>query len=368
MKKTFLLMSLLVALFTGFTSCSSSDDDEDKGGKVMTDKTSITFMSKQGVSETLSIVASKEWTVSGMPEWLNASSTSGRGNSTILLTTKTANNTVEERTAQLTVQSGNNVAYVTVIQETSLAAGCTVKPTDIVTLATGTAFDYSYGNNVAYLYSGILEKTVADRYTEDEIIAELTKDKDDRITPDDNIVSSMIGMQPLTNYVIFTIGYDKNGDRGELVRTEIKTKNGRNQAVAEISDVRYTETLWKWQTTPDGYTERYYQWFIENENLLYASDPAVAWFFNKAMKSNKDDSNFAPIVKAQGWQRKRSGNTFHLMTWAKNVDGEFSGVIDRWMSQVSSAKDNGGIKLMPYKAPAGAKHQLFRKSDYKEVK
>lgn len=368
MKKTLLLMSLLVALFAGFTSCSSSDDDDDKGGKVMTDKTSITFMAKQGVSETLSIVASKDWTVSGMPEWLNASSTSGRGNSTITLTTKTANNTVEERTAQLTVQSGNNVAYVTVTQETSISAGCTVKPSNIVTLATGVAFDYSYGSNVAYLYRGIFEKAVADRYTEDEIIAELTKDKDDRITPNDNYITSMIGMSPLTNYVIFTIGYDKNGDRGELVRTEIKTKNGRNQAVAEISDVRYTETLWKWQTTPDGYTERYYQWFIENEDLIYASDPAVAWFFNQAMNSSKNNSDFDPIVKAQGWQRKRSGNTFHLMTWAKNVDGEFSGVIDRWMSQVSSAKDNGGLKLTPYKVSAGAKLQTFRKSDYKEVK
>lgn len=365
MKRTLFIMSLLMTLLVGVQSCSS-DDDDDKVGMVSTDKTTITFMAQQGVSEYLNIIANKEWTVSGMPEWLNASAISGRGNSTITLTTKTANNSAEERRAELTIRSGEKVTYVTVTQESKLVADCIVKPTNIVTLATGTAFDFSYGSKVAYFYRAVYTPTTTERYTEDEIIAVITKDIDNRITPNDDVVSSKTGMSPLTKYIIYTIGFDKDGNRGELIKTEIRTKNNRNQAVAEISDVKYDDTKWYWQTSPDGYTERYYQWFIDDENLYEASDPAIAWFFTDAMKSNGEKSDFAPIVKAQGWQRKRSSNFFHLMTWAKDVDGEFSGIIDRWKGIVSTEDNAARIKRMSSKTTA--KQQAFRKSDYKEVK
>lgn len=366
MKRTLLILSLLMTALVGFLSCSSSDDGEEKGGKVTTDKTTITFMAEQGVHESLNIIASKEWTISGVPEWLNVSSTSGRGNSTITLTTKTANNTADERRAELTIHSGSNTTYVTVTQESALAANCTVKPTNIVTLATGAAFDYSYGSKVAYFYRGIYLPSTTERFTEEEIIAAVTSDISNRLTPNDDFVTSKTGMTPLTNYIIYTIGFDKNGNRGELVKTEIRTKKGTNQAVAEISDVKYDDSFWYWHTSPDGYTERYYQWFISDEDLYDASDPAIAWFFTQAMKSDSKGSDFDPIVKAQSWQRKKSGNIFHLMTWAKDVDGAFSGVIDRWAGMVSTDEASVRMKHMPHKD--SDKTQEFRKSDYKAVK
>ena len=45
--------------------------------------------------------------------------------------------------------------------------------------------------------------------------------------------------------------------------------------------------------------------------------------------------NFAPIVQSTSWNRKRNGDIFHLATWALDVDGNFSGVIDNFAGQVN---------------------------------
>lgn len=53
------------------------------------------------------------------------------------------------------------------------------------------------------------------------------------------------------------------------------------------------------------------------------------------MKENPD--NFAPIAQGDYWSIGRNNNIFHVVTWALDVDGNFSGVIGRLYGYISSS-------------------------------
>lgn len=77
-------------------------------------------------------------------------------------------------------------------------------------------------------------------------------------------------------------------------------------------------------------------WFITNTNL----DATVAWFFKDAM--NKSPEDFAPIVQGDNWHVARNGGTrFHVATWAVDVNGNFSGVIENFYGSINSARKKG---------------------------
>lgn len=123
-----------------------------------------------------------------------------------------------------------------------LTANCNVAPNMIVTLADGFAFDYTFGNNVSYYYVKLYTPNMIARMTDAKIIAEMSADIDDRDTPSDNYVTSWQNLDPLTDYTICTVGFDKNGNHGELQKRTLKTKSASNQALVTISNIKYSDT------------------------------------------------------------------------------------------------------------------------------
>lgn len=297
------------------------------------------FDASQGNIQTaqeLTINCNSSWTISGKPEWLDISAMSGTGTSTVKVWPNSANNSTSERSATLTIKSGSKTITKKVVQRAGLDARLQVSPNTIVVLANGFAFDFNFGSNVKYYYVQAFYPSDLERITDDEIVAIMSSDPANRDTPSDSYVTSWRGLDPLTEYIICTVGYDENGNHGELKKTSITTKKGHNQAIALISNVEYDETSWFWSTTVNGFVTKYYQWFITRSDLHNASEAAIAWFFKQAMKDNPDD--FPPIVQSTTWERNRNGGSiFHLATWALDVDGNFSGVIDNFAGHINSS-------------------------------
>ena len=306
------------------------------------------------VAQELTITCNNvEWRIEGKPDWLDISALSGKGTSTVKVWTNSANSSTSERTATLTVKTNTKSASKTVTQRAGLDANLQVSPNTVVVLADGYAFDYNFGSKVKYYYVTTYYPSALDRKTDDEIIADMSSDASNRDTPSDGYVTSWGNLNPLTEYVVCTVGYDQNGNHGALKKTSITTKSSTNQAVAYISDVKYNDTYWQWKTTVNGFVSKYYQWFITRNDLFNSTNAAVAWFFNDAMKENPDE--FKPIVQGDTWQRNRNGGTvFHVATWAIDVNGNFSGVIDRFGGTINSStsntirknyvEDNGSLK------------------------
>ena len=293
-------------------------------------------------AQELTITCNGTWTLEGKPEWLDISSLSGNGTSTIKVWANEANNSTSERSALLTVKTVTKSATKTVTQRAGFDSKLQVSPKTIVTLANGFAFNFTFGSNVKYYYVARYLPSAIDRKTDDEIIREMSSDDSNRDTPTDDYVTSWQKQNPLTEYIICTVGYDQNGNHGALSKTSIKTKSGTNQAAAVISDVQYDDTQWSWTTTVNAYLTRYYMWFNTNSYLYDTTDAAIAWFFKRQMDNNPD--NFQPIAQSGSWSRSRNGGTiFDVITWALDVDGNFSGVIDRFTGQINS----GSRKFAP---------------------
>lgn len=336
MKKNLSFAFLLMVLAVGFatTSCSSGGDDEPTVTELTVSQSELVITS-DGETVNFKVTSNSNWTISGNPAWLAVSPQSGNGTATVTLT-PTENTSTQERSCSLTISTDDGkYAYVSVTQEANVAKNCKVTPNDIVILSDGFAFDCSYGDNVAYYYAYRFTENAVERMTEDEIVALAVKNGE-RNTPSDGYVISWKNQSPNTEYVVYLVGYNAQGKRGELVKTDIKTKSDKNQPVAEISNVRYTSSKWSWKTTPNGYTSKYYMTLFTNTDSYDYTDAAIAWFFKKAMDETPD--NYTPIIKEDTWSADRNGSKYiHIVTWAVNADNEFSGVIDRYRGYVSSS-------------------------------
>lgn len=288
-------------------------------------------------AQDLVITCNAAWTISGKPDWLDISALSGNGTSTVKIWTNKDNNSTTERSATLTISSGSKSVSKIVIQRAGLDEKLKVAPNSIVTLADGYAFDYDFGSNVKYYYVASYLPANIDRKTDDEIIAEMSSDSSNRDTPSDGYVTSWSNLRSQTEYIVCTVGYDQNGKHGALIKTSITTKSGSNQAVASISNVQYDDTYWHWTTSVNGFVTKYYQWFVTRTDLYSASDATIAWFFNDAMKKNP--GNFSPIVQGDTWRSARNGGTmFHVVTWAVDVSGNFSGLISNFYGSINSSQ------------------------------
>jgi len=324
------------------------------------DISQITLDGRSGASGSFRISSNSEWTISGAASWLSLSSTGGNGNAQIIVTAKSANDSSLPRECILTIANAadaNAVATITISQSGLLAARCNVKPGVIVTLADGLASDFISDADVVYYNVGVWTARALERMTDAEVIAQLSEDPDDRITPQDGYVTSWRNLSPLTDYVLCSVGFDKTGQHGDLIRTNVRTKNDMNQAAAYISDVQYDDTYWHWTTAANGFTTRYYQMVVLNADLYYTTNAAIAWFFKDGMEKHPD--KFPPIAKGDIWYYERNGgNTLHIVTWAVDVEGNFSGIIDRFRGQISSsdapAVDTGNKSVQRVLTPKSA--------------
>lgn len=345
MKKQFLwsMFSVIMGTMLNATlsSCGGSSEDD-----IITPPETILVISgldapfdaKAGSIQTaqeLTITCNDTWSITGKPDWLDISALSGTNNATIKVWTNSTNNSTSERNATLTVISGTKSQSKTVSQRAGYDSNLEVSPNIVVTLASGFACDFNFGSNVKYYYVARYLATALDRKTDEEIIKEMSLDDSNRDTPKDDWVHSWKNQNPLTEYVICTVGYNQDGNHGALTKTSVKTKNGTNQAIAVISDVGYNDTQWAWVTTVNPYVTRYYMWFNTSSDLYGVPEAGVAWFFKRNIERNPD--SFQPIAQSGSWTKNRNGGTiFDVITWALDVDGNYSGVIDRFTGSINS--------------------------------
>lgn len=285
------------------------------------------------VAQELTIKCNTKWEISTDANWIVIDALNGNGDKTVKVWMRSENNSTTVRSAILTVTAGSQSKSKTIIQEAGINGNLSVTPNNVVIMSNGFACDWNYGSDVMYYYARMYLSSAIDRQTDAEIIAMMSDD--DRDTPGDSYVTSW-NLNAQTNYILCTVGYDRNGKSGALTRYPITTKKGTNQALVAISDVWYDDTYWHWTTSINGFVTKYYQWFISRSDLHGATDAAIAWFFQREMKEYPDD--FAPIVNGTSWNMVRNGGTiFHLATWAVDVDGNFSGVIDNFAGQINSS-------------------------------
>lgn len=311
-------------------SCTISVTQKGKNASVKVngvESTSLQFSSNSGVAykQTVKVSSNVSWSISGVPEWLSVSPTNGNGEDiSVEIYPKTNNDQDDnERIAELVILADGTKATINVRQDSDLDKDATVTPTNIVTLYNGIAFDYKFGKNVSYYYRGYMKKTSVALMTDAEIITVLEQNFD-RYTQSDNEVAAFAGLDEGVSYMIYTVGYNKDGKRGKLTKTEFTTRSlENNEPEAWISNPTYDNTNWYWTIEKSATCYSYYMITTENWDFAFASDVFQAWMIDYYIRTKQTTE----YVNGGNWHGAKYDTMICIMTWGLDKNGKFSNKI-----------------------------------------
>ena len=298
-------------------------------------ETELNFSAYEGAYNSISIQSNGEWRVLKTPEWLRASVSSGKGNKTISFTTLSANKSSVDRSGNVVIGTNDEKVEIPVKQYGEAMSNCQVTPKNITILSNGIAFDMDYSNasNVAHYYRGYMEASRAGIMTNPEIISTLQREFK-RHLPSDDEVADFTGLKPNTTYIIYTLAYDMEGKRGDLLSTEVKTcKEEVNEPCGWISNLGCNGSYWEWSVTKSATCYSYWMMTTENSDIALASDVLQAWWLEEAIRRNKITEYF----NGGDWRQVRCGNMIAVWTRGKTSNGAWAGKITWKGCEISSS-------------------------------
>lgn len=296
---------------------------------------SISLVSTANSTAVVNIFCSTDWTVTSKPDWVNISSTSGKGNTTMTITALSDNSTASVRTGRMEIKSANNTATVEISQVASLESGCEVIISDEVILNTSATFRLNFGSKASYFYAAYFPSSSAG-WSDEKIIDELeTNHSAMNIDADVDITATKLEEE--TSYIQCFVAYNENGKRGELVRRRFTTPSSTNAPRASITDVRYTasDSRYRWTTKIGATAQEYYM-------LVYTGIPAFIHAYLTAPSEMgmifKDKVNtMTSYVNSQDWYIEMGADEedFLVATWAQR-DKKWSSVLPMYYAEVPS--------------------------------
>ena len=342
--------SLTISANDGKASASVSVKQEAQEVNLSVDVYELNFSEKEGDVQNLRITSNADWKIAGIPEWLDLSSTSGSGSTTIKLTSNSFNNSSSSRSAVLLVEANGVSKEVKVFQKAGLVSDCDAVFGMVAVLSESLAFDLELGSNVASFGWGWMPKSEAGLLSDDEVIKILGSENFKTFTPEkdgNRLFGGDQSLSPNTEYVIYSLAYDKNGKRGNLLRKEIKTKKKTNAPFVSIKNVEPKETEWKWTTVENASCDKYYHvaWTgndLANELPLYNySNAGIAWRILVAINNNELELE----LNGDNWTMKRNkgDNYLQIVTWGVSDSGELSGILNNYRRKLSSASTQADI-------------------------
>lgn len=356
-----LAMFLMFAMGTpALVSCGGDDDDATPTSphvELSVTPTNISLTSSQGATATFAITASGSWSISNDAEWINISSRSGVGNTTITVTTLSENKSAKERSTDITITSGELSQTITVKQLPAYES-VGINVSDLVVLYNSMAMEITFSSNVSYFYMANLSKSKATD-TDDEIVNYITNNFT-RLKPDpESPVYGLDGLSSNTDYYICAIAFDANGNRGELIKIPYKTPayTTNRPSVDYGSSVSYSNSEWRWSTTIGPYASRYYMVALSGLGALaYFIQPyaVTAYIIQQKVKDNELNA----IVQNGSWTRSRnsSDNYFFSAAWAQGSNNNWSCALDTFYGDLTSSSANHESK-----SPADGKLRNFSK-------
>ncbi|MDE7159774.1 MAG: BACON domain-containing protein [Muribaculaceae bacterium] len=327
-----LLTLLSIVLSAGLTACGDDDDDEPTPVTpkptvtIKVSPSSLSLLGNKGATATFTITTEASWMLRCDADWLRFSGKSGDGSATITVTALSSNEEMESRTATVTITDATGDVRTTleISQETNIVIGCRVDVTDTLVFAQSMAWVFSLTPSVEYFYCYVGEGPLVDS---DEDIINYLVSNDDKFTRDYATLQGLKDLSENTTYSFVTLAFDKQGNRGELVKTELKTPSRKNtDGWTQVGDMSFDDSKWYWTTTPYPQTSKYYMFAVQGESaystILYYTPAEVAWIINEDIKDNTATS----YVREGSWSMPRNkGGVYdfvdYVATWSANSDG-----------------------------------------------
>jgi len=336
--------------------------------------TELKFDFHSGVyyKQTVNIASNIDWSISGVPEWLNVSPSNGKGSLMIDIYPKTEYHHSDSREANLTISgSGANVA-IKVVQEGDRVSDCDITLSNFLSLKNEVAFKISYGKNLRTFYIGFMEATEYGKMSEEEIISYAeagnfslySVDELSKITYTGNL-GALTKLNAGTEYVIITFGYNSKKELGDFTETRIKTTSARTQEpVAYIGDLYYSDENWFVQiASKEPNCWGYYAYLTEDPELIYAPDAIYAWYINQGIKKGTMEKYTGTGADALVAMKRSAGATsFGVGVWGYDSNDVLAGILDWSSASLQSSRNSSRVancrNVMFY--PSSADGKVFQ--------
>lgn len=158
--KSLMVMGAMLAVVTGFTSCSSGGDDEPT--PTLSVSTSSISVEASGGSMNLQVMSNTGWYVSSGASWCSVSPQQGNNNGVVYVTAS-ENTSTNSRSCTLTVSTTDGSLMQNVqISQSGLQASLEATPSVSLTSEKGASNTFSITSNVSWTLSGVPEWLKAD--------------------------------------------------------------------------------------------------------------------------------------------------------------------------------------------------------------
>lgn len=306
---------------------------------------SISLVSSANASANINIICNGVWEITSKPEWINVSSNSGKGNTLIIITALSENDSASPRSGYLEVTSGSTTATLLISQVASLESGCEIYVTEEVILNTSATFRVRFGSQASYFYAAYFPVTSAG-WNDNKIIEELEK-TGTPMTAENDADLTASDLNESTSYIQCFVAYNEKGKRGEVIRINFTTPSSKNAPIAYIEDVSYNSTNWFWSTKIGATSQEYYMIVYGGTiAFLYAYylEPSdIGMIFKDSLK------DLTSYVNSQDWRIVREAGEMDLLvcTWAQR-DKKWSPVVNMFYGSITEESSSSTAKsIMP---------------------
>ena len=363
----------------GYTSCGSDDDDDDKKkDEISVTPTSTSLLSNEGSTSTVYIKTDGLWNITGCPEWLHMTSTSGEGNTTITLTSKSENFSAEVRSATLTVTAGTASTTFTVSQEKYFPDGLDVSLGDMTIMSDGFACDLVFPSKAKGYREAFFTESQVKTMTDRDIYNQLMQ-KTEYSGSADWTVSPVADPNTTIVYCIAAYGNESNSDGshkyGPMTIQRITTASRTLWADMYLT-LTYTSSRWTANAQKYGTygtrCQKYYYFGTEsaasdmNTYYSYASYAFLAHLIYKPIIAENPDGY---AVGGQNFPYSRTGNEFFFGTWGIDDNNNYSSEHTGIYKDLSSSAPNMVLKQRSVDYPSwNEPRTLPTKKDIEELR
>ena len=345
-----LVMALIALMSAGLTSCSKDKDNEPDipDWSLSVSPSSLSLLSEQNAQVNFNIHGNVTWSISEIPEWLNLSATSGKGDAIITVTALSANASDETRTATLKISSLETVdvelegdeegeatktltAEVTINQMPKYKADCKVNYKEVFTLANSMCFEFEIESNVSYFYAGYLNASSAG-WPDSKIIETITAEDAEAYTPG-KVKDSTFGtnsVTPGTEYYLCAVGYDADGNQGPLTKTKVQIPNlPNNYPFVDIDQIRFDDADgWSAYYSKNAATLGYYVYGFFGNDALNLAQSWVSATAAKIVKQSIDNNSLTLWPNSSLLYFANKSDVFLTVSWGLDARNNLSPVIN----------------------------------------
>lgn len=356
-KKNYFLSAMAfvtaMMLSMGFTSCGDDDEDEPStkpiSSSISVTPTSISLLSNEGSTASVNIKTDGIWNISGCPDWLHMTSTSGEGNTSITITAKSENFSASVRSATLTVSTSSSSTSFTVNQDKYFPDGLEVQIGDMTIMSDGFACDLKFPDKAKGYREAFFTESQVKTMTERDMYNKLMK-QDEYSGSLDWTWSPMADPNTTIIYCIAAYGNESNSDGShkygpmtiEKIATTAKTLWADMYLTSSYTSSRWTATAQKYGTYGTR-CQKYYYFGTESEAStmrqyyeLFTYAFLAHALYKPMIKEYPDDY----AVSGQSFYFNRTGNQFFFGAWGIDDNNNYSAEHTATYINLSSSAPN----------------------------